>query len=138
MKFIRFGLPLLLAAFVGGAGCGGKDSPTDVASCTNVAGSYLASSSNSCGGTSTNQPVTVAQSGCNFSATIPGGNVTGTISGNSGTFSIAFAPPCGGTATGAATITSTAVVGTFAGSITTTGPGCCPLGAISGSFTLRK
>lgn len=128
----------LLLVILGLAGCGGKDSPTETSSCINVSGAYRAAGSNSCGGSFSNSPVTVAQSGCNFSATMPGGSVTGTINGTSSTFSIVFTPPCAGNATGSATLTSTAIVGTWSGSVTTTAPGCCGVGPISGSFTMTR
>lgn len=126
-----FGGPRLtaLALLVAIAGCGGGSSPAEPASCTNVAGSYRASGSNSCGGTVTNQPVVVAQSVCSFTAALPGATVTGTISGNTAALALVFVAPCAGTASGTAMLTSSAIVGTYSGTATASGAGCCPLGA---------
>ena len=35
-------------------------------------------------------------------------------------------------------LTSSAMVGTYSGTVTTSGPGCCPLGPASKSLTLAK
>ena len=129
---------LALALLATLAACGGGSSPAEPVSCTNVAGSYRAAGSNSCGGSYTGQPVTVAQSGCNFTATTPNGTITGIGSGSSATLSLVFSLPCAGTATGTATLTSSAIVGTYPGTVTTSGFGCCSLGPVSGSFTMTK
>jgi hypothetical protein len=79
--------------------------------------------------------VTVAQQGCSATATFPGeATATGTISGNSFTYSLQFAAPCTGTGSGSATLAAGAINGTYQG--TANGPGCC--GVLSGSFTLRR
>jgi hypothetical protein len=130
------GLVFVLAALCV-ASCGGRSSPTEPSGCANVAGTYNAAWNNSCGGFGTGV-VVVAQSGCNFSAMIPGpggGTITGVITGNSATFTLAFGSPCtGGTATGTATLSSTAINGTFSGGAL--GPSCC--NPVSGSFTLTR
>ena len=129
-------LPLLTVLLL--LACG-HDSPTESTSCSAVAGSYRAAGANSCGGSYSGQPVTISQSGCSFTGAIPGGSLTGTIlSSTSATFTLVIAPPCGGTVSGTATFSSLAVNGTYTGTVTSSGPGCCPLGPISGSFTLTR
>lgn len=114
--------------------CGGHDS-TPTGGCSNVAGAWTAGFTNSCGFQGSGA-VTVAQSGCNFSAAVQGvGTVSGTISGSSATFTLHFSNPCSGTATGSGTFSSNSFNGTFSGH-TSGGFGCCE--PVSGSFTLFR
>ena len=79
----------------------------------------------------------VAQVGCTFSALIPGfggGTIAGEIRGRSATFTLFFAAPCSGSATGTATVSRTAISGTYTGGAT--GFGCC--NPVSGSFVLTR
>lgn len=118
----------LLVILLVSACSGGPTAP----SCVNVGGTWSGVFSNSCGQTSSLQ-VIVAQNACNFSAAIPGqGTITGTASGNSGSFTITFAAPCSGTATGTATLNANAITGTYSGRAI----GCCD--PVSGSFTLTR
>src|SRR6266545_2579847 len=121
---------LMMVLAILATSCGGGNSPTS-SNCVNVAGTWAGSFANSCGarGTAT---VTVTQSGCNFTAGVSGqGTLTGTASGASGTFTLAWAPPCSGTATGTATLSATTINGTYSGRAS--GAGCCD--PVSGSFT---
>jgi hypothetical protein len=112
---------------------GNDGSPTSP-SCSNIAGTWDIAATNSCGFQSSGA-VVVAQSACNFSAAVPlQGTVQGTINGSRASFTLAFASPCGGSATGTATIFGNAVNGTFSGRAT--GQGCCD--PVSGSFTLTN
>lgn len=73
------------------AACGGSDNGPTSPSCANIAGTWDAAFANSCGYSATGV-VVVAQSGCNFSAVIPGqGTVEGRGNGNSATFTPAHA-----------------------------------------------
>ena len=118
--------------------CGfGRHSPSEPAfSCDDVAGSYNATFSNSCGGSGTGV-VIVAQVGCTFSGLIPGfggGTIAGEIRGRSATFTLFFAAPCSGSATGTAIVNRNSISGTYAGGAT--GFGCC--NPVSGSFVLTR
>jgi hypothetical protein len=128
----------LFAAFLSLTSCGvGRNSPSEPGfSCDDVAGSYNATFSNSCGGSGTGV-VIVAQVGCTFSGLIPGfggGTIAGEINGRSATFTLFFAAPCSGSATGTATVSRTAISGTFTGG--STGFGCC--NPVTGSFVLTR
>jgi hypothetical protein len=103
-------------------------------SCDDIAGSYDATFSNSCGGFGI---VILAQVGCTFSGLIPGfggGTIAGQINGRTATFTLFFAAPCSGSASGTATVSRTAISGTFTGGAT--GFGCC--NSVSGSFVLTR
>lgn len=117
--------------------CGvGRKSPSEPVYCDDVAGSYNATFSNSCGGSGSGI-VIVAQVGCTFNALIPGfggGTIAGQINGNSATFTLYFAAPCSGSASGTATVGRTAISGTYTGGAT--GFGCC--NPVSGSFILTR
>ena len=118
------------------ASCGiASHSPTEP-SCQRIGGSYDGSFSNSCGG-SGKGVVLVLQTGCAFTALIPGfggGTVAGQINGDSATFTLNFSAPCSGTATGTATLTASSISGTYSGGAT--GYGCC--NPVSGSFVLQR
>lgn len=118
------------------ASCGGSSGPT-APNCQNLAGSYNATVTNSCGGIAQGT-VVVAQNGCSFTAAIPGtSTVTGTINGNSFTFTGSTAAPCAAPISGSGMISTSAVNGTFQGT-SAGGFGCCPAGQFSGSFTLTR
>lgn len=128
----------LAAAFVTLTSCGvGRRSPSEPAfNCDDVAGTYDATFSNSCGGSGSGI-VLVLQTGCTFSAVIPGfggGTIAGEIRGRSATFTLFFAAPCSGSATGTGTVSRNSISGTFAGGAT--GFGCC--NPVSGSFVLTR
>jgi hypothetical protein len=128
----------LAATFLSLTSCGiGRSSPSEPRfSCDDIAGSYNATFSNSCGGSGTGV-VIVAQVGCTFSGLIPGfggGTIAGQINGRSATFTLFFAAPCSGSATGTATVSRTAISGTYTGGAT--GFGCC--NPVSGSFVLTR
>ena len=128
----------LSVTFLSLASCGlGRSSPSEpFLNCDDISGTYNATFSNSCGGSGTGI-VLVVQTGCTFSALIPGlggGTIAGEIHGNSATFSLFFAAPCSGSASGNATVSRTAITGTFAGGAT--GFGCC--NPVSGSFALTR
>ncbi len=128
----------LAATFLSLTSCGlGRSSPSEPRfSCDDVAGTYDATFSNSCGGSGTGV-VVVAQVGCTFSGLIPGfggGTIAGEIRGRSATFTLFFAAPCSGSATGSATVSRNTISGTFAGGAT--GFGCC--NPVSGSFVLTR
>jgi hypothetical protein len=131
------GIAALAAIFCSLTSCGvGRNSPSEPASCDNVAGSYNATFSNSCGGSGSGI-VIVAQVGCTFNALIPGfggGTIAGQINGSSATFTLFFAAPCSGSASGTAIVGRTAISGTYTGGAT--GFGCC--NPVSGSFTLTR
>jgi hypothetical protein len=104
--------------------------------CVNVAGNWNAAYSTACSGGVTGV-VAVTQTGCSFSAVLPGkygGTVIGTIFANIGDFTLTF-NSCGGSGSGTATFDSSSgsITGTFAGSAT--GSGCC--GYIAGAFVLN-
>jgi hypothetical protein len=128
----------LSATFLSLASCGvGRNSPSEPhLSCDYIAGSYNATFSNSCGGSGSGI-VIVAQTGCTFSALIPGfggGTIAGQINGESATFTLFFASPCSGSASGTAIVGRTAISGTYTGGAT--GSGCC--NPVSGSFILTR
>jgi hypothetical protein len=128
----------LAATFLSLASCGlGRRSPSEpVFNCDDVTGTYNATFNNSCGGSGSGI-VIVAQVGCSFSALVPGfggGTIAGQINGRFATFTLFFAAPCSGSATGTATVSRTAITGTFAGGAT--GFGCC--NPVSGSFALTR
>lgn len=128
----------LVLALIGAqlVACGGSSSPT-APKCSDASGTYTAIVANSCGGTGRGI-VVLAQSGCSFTALLPGAStLQGTVSGNTFTFSGVFASPCAGTFSGSGTVTAGAVNGTFTGT-SQGGPGCCPAGPVSGSFTLTR
>jgi hypothetical protein len=126
----------LSGVFLSLASCGlGSHSPTEPF-CENISGSYSGTFSNSCGGSGTGV-VLVLQAGCTFTALIPGfggGTVAGQINGRSATFTLSFATPCSGSASGAATLGATTISGTYSGGAT--GLGCC--NPVSGSFVLQR
>lgn len=128
----------LSVSFLSLASCGvGRNSPSEPYSCDDVSGTYSATFSNSCGGSGSGI-VIVVQAGCTFSALIPGlggGSVAGQIHGRSATFTLYFEAPCSGSASGTATISRTAITGTFSGGATG-GFGCC--NPVSGSFVLTR
>jgi hypothetical protein len=125
-------LTVVLAILATSCG-GGNNSPTSPA-CVNVAGTWTGTSSNSCQQTGAIS-ATITQSGCSFTAGVAGqGTLTGTASGGSGTFTMTWAPPCSGTATGTATLSPNTINGTYSGRAI--GVGCCD--PISGSFTLTR
>jgi len=128
-KFVGALIVALVAACGGGGGGRGPTAPA----CVNLAGSWNASYSNSCGGRGSGL-VVIAQNACNFTAAFPGeGTATGSLSGSTFTFSFVFSP-CSGSATGSGSLTGNAVNGTYQG--TASGFGCC--GSVSGSFTLTR
>ncbi len=129
---------VLSATFLSLASCGvGRHSPSEPRfSCDDIAGTYDATFSNSCGGSGSGI-VIVLQTGCTFSALIPGfggGTIAGQINGRSANFTLFFAAPCSGSATGTATVSRTTISGTYAGGAT--GFGCC--NPVSGSFVLTR
>lgn len=128
----------LSVTFLSLASCGvGRRSPAEpVFNCDDITGTYDATFSNSCGGSGSGI-VVLGQVGCTFSALVPGfggGTIAGQINGKSATFTLFFAAPCSGSATGTATVSRTAIIGNFAGGAT--GFGCC--NPVSGSFALTR
>jgi hypothetical protein len=124
----------ILVAFIA-AGCGGSNGPT-ASNCTDISGVHSSSSSNSCGGTFQGTG-TVTQTGCSFAGALGGTSIQGLINGNNFTFTGTTAPPCSGPISGSGTITANAANGTFTGT-SPGGVGCCPAGAVSGSFTIIR
>lgn len=127
---------LLSAAVLALVSCGlGTHSPSEPG-CADVAGSYDGTFRNSCGNTGSGT-VLVTQLGCRFDAVIPyfgGGTVTGHIDGRYASFTLYFAAPCTGSATGTAVIGPRSIDGTFSGGAH--GFGCCD--PVSGSFSLLR
>ncbi|HEV8269086.1 MAG TPA: hypothetical protein VGR00_12665 [Thermoanaerobaculia bacterium] len=132
------GLLAAAALFAASCGVGSRHHPTD-ASCADIGGSYDGTFTNSCGG-SGHGVVIVTQAGCTFNALIPGfggGSIAGHVDDRTATFTLYFSTPCGGSATGTATISSSGrrIDGTYSGGATG-GNGCC--NPVSGSFTLTQ
>ncbi len=130
------GLAALAGAFLSLASCGlASHSPVEP-TCEVISGSYDGSFSNSCGGSGTGV-VLVLQTGCAFTAVIPGfggGTVAGQINGKTATFTLNFSSPCSGSASGSASLGPSTINGTYAGGAT--GFGCC--NPVSGSFVLQR
>lgn len=105
-------------------------------------GAWTASISNSCGQSDTRKFVTVVQSGCDFTFTIPGFSgivATGNISGNLGAFRFVQDATCTGAGTGTFTVQGAgSVSGSFSGNVPTDVRNCCGPGPLSGSFTLSR
>ena len=117
-----------------GCGPGLRNTPTEPAACTTVAGSYVSSYGNSCGRFSTGDAATVTQSECTVKATVKGvGALTGTISGSTVSWTVEFAGDCKGTGTGVGTIDGRQISGSYAGF--QSGTSCCATN-ISGTFSL--
>lgn len=129
-------LVVLTACFM--ASCGGSHSATEP-SCANISGAWNVAFTNSCG-LATNGSVGVIQQGCDFSFQVPGTTTSGTLSGNTGsfTFNTSTSSGCAGNGSGSLSVIGSVVTGTFTGTITASGPGCCPRGAFSGAFTLTR
>ena len=130
---------LALASLLVLGSCNSDTSPTSPFSCVVVTGQYTGVFTDSCGLSKT-EDVTLFQTGCNVVAQFPGvGSLQGIVEGQTLVFSIGFAgySPCGGSASGSATITSSGgLKGTYQGQATGTGATCC--GIVSGSFTLTR
>jgi hypothetical protein len=135
--WLAFRSAALAALIMAVAACGiGRRSPTEP-TCTHIAGTYDGTFHNSCDGSGSG-PVIVTQVGCTFNALIPGfggGTVAGEIDGGFATFTLYFATPCSGSATGTATVRTSNISGTFSGGATG-GHGCC--NPVSGSFVLTR
>jgi hypothetical protein len=130
---------LALASLLALGSCGPDSSPTSPLSCIPLTGQYTGVFTDSCG-LSTTQDVTLFQTGCTLFAEFPGvGSVSGTVSGGTLVFAIGFAgfSPCGGSASGSATLTpSGGLTGSYSGQATGGGTTCC--GNVSGAFTLTR
>ena len=115
------------------------DTPTSLRSCVPLTGRYAGVFTDSCGLSKT-EDVTLFQTSCTVVAEVPGvGSLQGTVEGQTLVFAIGFAgfSPCGGSASGSATVTSSGgLSGTYAGQATGAGTTCC--GKVSGSFTLTR
>jgi len=119
--------------------CNSDTSPTSPFSCVPLTGQYTGVFTDSCGLSKT-EDVTLFQTGCTVVAEFPGvGSLQGTVEGQTLVFAIGFAgfSPCGGSASGSATVTSSGgLSGSYRGQATGTGTACC--GSVSGSFTLAR
>ena len=119
--------------------CNSSTSPTSPLSCVSLTGQYTGVFTDSCGLSKT-EDVTLFQTTCTVVAQFPGvGAVQGTVEGQTLVFAIGFAgfSPCGGSASGSATVTpSGGLSGTYGGQATGTDTACC--GSVSGSFTLTR
>ena len=103
-----------------------------VGQCANVAGTRNMFWSDSCG-RSGNGMIVLAQSGCSVTGAIASlGTFAGTVSGSTFSFTLTFTDPCGGSATGTASINGSAVTGSYSGTQTGAAP-CCT--AVSGTFS---
>lgn len=130
---------IALAGLLALGSCNSSSSPTSLFSCVPVTGQYTGVFRDSCGLAKT-ADVSLFQTGCTVVGEFPGvGSVQGTVDGQTLVFAIGFAgfSPCGGSASGSATITSSGgLTGTYQGQTTGTGATCC--GNVSGSFTLTR
>jgi hypothetical protein len=119
--------------------CTSDTSPTSPFSCVSVTGQYAGTFTDSCG-LSKAADVTLFQTGCTVVAEFPGvGSLQGSVNGQTLVFAIGFAgfSPCGGSASGSATVTSSGgLTGTYRGQTTGTGTTCC--GSVAGTFTLAR
>lgn len=119
--------------------CNSDTSPTSPLSCVPLTGRYAGVFTDSCGLSKT-EDVTLFQTGCTVVAEVPGvGSLQGTVQGQTLVFAIGFAgfSPCGGSASGSATVTASGgLSGTYSGQATGTGATCC--GSVSGTFTLTR
>ncbi len=112
-----------------------KATPTEPLPCPDVSGAYRLSYGNSCGKSGNDIPVTVAQTGCEFKASLPGlGTLSGTLRDTTATVSLSFEGACPGSAAGTATRGGHSLYGSYSG--TQTGPQCC--GTVAGTFTLSQ
>jgi hypothetical protein len=131
--------PLALVALLGLGNCQMDTTPTSPQSCILLTGQYAGVFTDSCS-LSTSEDVTLFQTGCAVVAEFPGvGSVNGTVASGTLVFAIGFAgfSPCGGSASGSASVTpSGGIVGTYTGQTTGTGTTCC--GNVTGSFTLTR
>ncbi|MDL2716426.1 MAG: hypothetical protein PT977_01620 [Acidobacteriota bacterium] len=119
--------------------CNSNTTPTSPAFCVSLTGQYTGVFTDSCGLSKT-EDVTLFQTRCAVVAQFPGvGSLQGTVEGQTLVFAIGFAgvSPCGGSASGSATVTSSGGLnGTYRGQATGTGATCC--GNVSGTFTLTR
>jgi hypothetical protein len=133
------GLACVLAGVLALSGCREDSSPTSIPSCIPLTGQYTGVFTDSCGLSKT-EDVTLFQTNCIVVAEFPGvGSVQGTVSGGTLVFAIGFSgfSPCGGSASGTATLTpSGGLTGHYSGETTGTGTTCC--GNVSGAFTLTR
>jgi len=109
-------------------------------SCTNIAGSRNAFWGDSCNNPAGSGTMVVSQAQCSFSAAATNfGTITGTISGNNLSYTIALSQPnCTGSATGTGSISGTTITGNYTvTSVTPVTPSttgnCCPMG----NFTMQ-
>jgi hypothetical protein len=134
-----FAFTSVLASALALSGCTSDSSPTSPRSCIPLTGQYAGVFTDSCGLSKT-EDVTLFQTGCTLVAEFPGvGSVQGTVSGGTLVFAIGFSgfSPCGGSASGSATLTSSGgLTGSYKGQTTGTGTTCC--GNVSGAFTLTR
>ncbi|MEO8584885.1 MAG: hypothetical protein ABI584_01865 [Acidobacteriota bacterium] len=119
--------------------CNSNTTPTSPAFCVSLTGQYTGVFTDSCGLSKT-EDVTLFQTSCAVVAQFPAvGSLQGTVDGQTLVFAIGFADisPCGGSASGSATVTSSGGLnGTYRGQATGTGATCC--GNVSGTFTLTR
>jgi hypothetical protein len=129
----------VLASVLSLGSCLSDSSPTSLGSCIPLTGQYAGVFTDSCGLSKT-QDVTLFQTGCTLVAEFPGvGSVQGTVSGGTLVFAIGFSgfSPCGGSASGSATLTPSGdLTGHYSGQTTGTGTTCC--GNVTGAFTLTR
>jgi len=99
--------------------------------CTNIAGSRNSFWNDTCNNSGAGVAV-VSQAQCSFSAALSGfGTITGTVSGNNLSYTIALSQTnCTASATGTGSISGVTITGNY--SVTPTG-NCCP----TGSFTMQ-
>lgn len=130
---------LALAGLLVLGSCNSNTSPTSPAFCVSLTGQYAGVFTDSCG-LSKAEDVTLFQTSCKVVGEFPGvGSLQGNVDGQTLVFAIGFAgfSPCGGSASGSATITSSGgLSGTYRGQATGAGTACC--GNVSGTFTLTR
>lgn len=131
----RTGMALgMLVCVLVGCGPGLGLTPTEPGTCKKLAGAYASSYGNSCGHFSSNDAVTLTQTGCTITGVVPGvGTATGTITNATDvTWKVDFGTECKGTGAGTGKIEGTRITGTYIGQ--QTGSNCCS--TVSGTFTL--
>jgi len=130
---------LSLAGLLVLGSCNPNTSPTSPFSCVSLTGQYAGVFTDSCGLSKT-EDVTLFQTTCTVVGEFPGvGSLQGTVEGQTLVFAIGFAgfSPCGGSASGSATVTASGgLSGTYKGQATGIGTTCC--GNVSGTLVLSR
>jgi len=103
--------------------------------CEDISGTWAGAFANRCGAYNSSY-VVVRQTGCSFTAATAAGDLTGTLSGTYGTFTITSGQSCSGSITGNFRVfSSNGIAGTYSGSIS--GTSCCgPV--VSGAIVLGR